>query len=101
MEFPQWVSEPKNQTPQEAAHKRLCFIIRRAGLLLVDGSGSIEPIAARCGMACNTMNSSMKRGRFTASAALKIERAFGSDIAPHALLMDPLGERAVGKDTKH
>lgn len=92
MEYPKWVNEPKNQTAEEKRTKRLQFLVRRAGLHLVDGTGSIAPIANAAGLSVNTVCVYMKRGRFPKASALAFERVFGRDLCPYELLMDPLGK---------
>lgn len=92
MQYPKWVHEPRNQTAAEKRTKRLQYMIRHAGLRLVDGTGSIAPIAEACGISVNTMCVYIARGRFSKASALAIERVFGAELTPYELLMNPLGK---------
>lgn len=92
MDFPAWVIEPTNAPLEVKRTKRLQYMIRRAGLQLVDGSGSIAPIANACGFAVNTICKYMTRGSFPQSCALTFEHVFGRELCPHELLMDPMGK---------
>lgn len=91
MKYPDWVHEPQGQTEQQARKKRLVYLVRRAALH-IDGRGSYSALAEKLGLCHSTFCIYIDRGRFSAATATAIEKLVGRELAPHELLMDPLGE---------
>lgn len=91
MKYPDWVHQPVGQSEQMARKKRLTYIVRRAALQ-VDGRGSYSALAEKLGLCHSTFCIYIDRGRFSAATATAIEKLVGRELAPHELLMNPLGD---------
>lgn len=85
MRFPEWVENPKSQR----ATKRLQYMIRQAAIKLVPG-GKMSKFAELCGIDRTSMHTHIRRGGFSATMAVAIERAVGRDVLKHEDLMNPL-----------
>lgn len=90
MRYPDWVNQ-QGLDEKQIRKNRLIFLVRRAALH-VDGRGSYKALAEKLGLCHSTFCIYIDRGRFTASVATAIERLIGRELAPHELLMDPMGE---------
>lgn len=89
MDYPRWVNEPADQSPDELRHKRVTYMFRRAALALGNSTG-LRPLSEHLGINHVKVCVMAQRGIVPKDVALEIELLVGRDIAPWQLLTDPL-----------
>ena len=87
MKFPVWVDKSPNDT--QRARNRLQYIIARAAIE-VTGKNSVRALAQRAGIDHSVISYSVRRGQFSADAAVKLEDFAGRHLLPNEWLRHPL-----------
>lgn len=87
MRFPEWVDACTDDT--ERARNRLQYIVARAAIE-VTGKNSVRALARKAGIDHSVISYSIRRGQFSAEAAVKLEDFAGRNLLPHEWLRNPL-----------
>lgn len=87
MRFPRWVDSCSDDT--QRARNRLQYIIARAAIE-VTGKNSVRALARHAGIDHSVISYSVRRGQFSAEAAVKLEDFAGRNLLPNEWLRNPL-----------
>lgn len=87
MRFPYWVDACADDA--QRARNRLQYIIARAAIE-VTGKNSVRALARNAGIDHSVISYSIRRGLFSAEAAVKLEDFAGRQILPNEWLRNPL-----------